>query len=107
MTDGRPTFKSYTVSNVLYHNDGGANVAVTNSLSHFYMFVPTKATMKFPNGNTGHSQVIGIILCIFPNCSIIYTVGPVYYFPSHPSNTISSVALKFNIGYKNVTSEPL
>ena len=71
------------------------------------MFVPTKATVKLANGNTGHAQGIGIILCRFPNCSIIYPVGPVYHCPGHPSNTISSDALKFYIGSKKVTSETL
>ena len=46
-------------------------------------------------------------LCRFPNFSIIYPVGPVYYCPGQPSNTISSGALKFYIGFKKVTSEPL
>ena len=71
------------------------------------MFVPTKATVKLANGKTGHAQGIGIILCCFPNCLNIYPVGPVYYFPSHPSNTISSGPLKFYIGFKKVTSEPI
>ena len=102
-----PPSKFYTVSNVLFHKDGGVNVSVTNLMSHFSMFVPTKATVKLANGNTGHAQVIGIILCCFPNCSIIYPVGPVYYCPAHPSNTISPGALKFYIGFKKVTSEPL
>ena len=93
-----PPTKFYTVSTVLFHKDGGANVAVTNCMSHFSMFVPTKATVKLANGNTGNAQGIGIILFRFPNCSIIYPVGPVYYFPGHPYNTISSGALKFYIG---------
>ena len=101
------TTKFYTVYTVLFNKDGGANVALTNYMSHFSMFVPTKATMKLANGNTGHSQGIGIILCRFPNCSIICTVGPVYYFPGQPSNTISSGALKFYVGFQKVTSEPL
>ena len=63
-----PPSEFYTVSTVLFHKDGGANVAVTNCMSHFYMFVPTKATLKFVNANMGHSQVIGITLCLFPNC---------------------------------------
>ena len=71
------------------------------------MFVPTKATVKLANGNTGHAQGIGTILCRFLNCYIIHPVGPVYYCPGHPSNTISSGALKFYIGFKKVTSEPL
>ena len=71
------------------------------------MFVPTKSTLKLGNGNMGHAQVIGVILCRFPNCSIIYPVGPVYYFPIHPYNTISSGSLKFYVGFPKVTSEPL
>ena len=94
-----PPSKFYTVSNVLFHKDGGANVAVTNCMSHFYMFVPTKSTVKLANGNTVHAQGIGIILFRFPNCSIIYLVRPVYYCPFHHSNTISSGALKFYIGF--------
>ena len=54
-----------------------------------------------------HDQGIGIILCIFPKCSIIYPVGLVYYFPGHPYNTISSGALKFYVGFQQVTFEPL
>ena len=102
-----PPSKFYTVSTMLFHKDEGANVAVTNCMSQFSIFVPIKATVKLANGNTGHAQGIGIILCPFPNFSIIYTVGPVYYCPGHPSNTISSGALKFYIGFKKVTSEPL
>ena len=84
---------------MLFHKDGGANVAVTNLMSHFSMFVPTKETMKLANGNTGNAQVIGIILCRFTNCSIIYQVGTVYYCPGHPSNTISSGALIFYVSF--------
>ena len=71
------------------------------------MFFPTKATVKQANRNTGHEKIIGIILCCFPNCSIIYPVGTVYYFTGHPSNNISSGALKLYVGFKKVTSEPL
>ena len=102
-----PLSKFYTVSTVLFHKYGGVNVAVKNFMSHFYMFVPTKANVKLANGNTGHAQVIGIILCRFPNCLIIYPAGPVYYCPGYSSNTISSGALKFYIGFKKVTSETL
>ena len=45
--------------------------------SHFSMFVKTKATFKYTNGNTGHAQVIENILYCFPNCPIIYPVVPV------------------------------
>ena len=97
----------YKVSTVLFHNNGGANVEVKNFMSHFSMFVPTKATVKIANGNTLNYQWIGIILCRFPNYYIIYPLGPVYYCLGRPSNTISSGALKFYVGFKNVTSEPL
>ena len=55
------TSKFCTISTVLFHKYGGENVAVTNSMSHFSMSVPTKETMKLDNGNMGHAQVIGII----------------------------------------------
>ena len=80
--------KCYTVYTVLFHRYGGQNIVVTNCMSHFYMFVPTKATIKLANGNKGNAQGIWIILCCFHNCSIIYPVGPVYYCTGHPSNTI-------------------
>ena len=89
--------KFYTVFTVLFHKYGVANVAVTNCMSHFSIFVPTKATVKSDNGTTGHAQGIGIILCRFPNCSVVYTVRPFYYCPGHPYNNISSGDLKFYI----------
>ena len=76
-------------------------------MSRFSIFFPTKATVKLANGNTVHAQGIGIILCRFTNYLIIYPVGPVYYCPGHPFNTISSCALKLYTGFKNITSEPL
>ena len=91
--------KFYTVYNVLFHEDGEVNSAVTNWMSHFYMFFPTKATVKLDSGNTVHVQLIGTISCNFTNCTIIYPVGPVYYFPGQPYNTISFVSLKFYIGF--------
>ena len=97
----------YTVSTVLFHKYGGANVAVTNFMSRFSMFFPTKDTVKLANGNTVHDQVIGIIACRFPKFSIIYPVAPVYYCTGHPYNTISSGALNFYVGFQKVTSEPL
>ena len=91
----------------MFHKDGGANVAVTNFMSHFFMVVPTKSTVKLDNGNRRHAQGIGIILCRFPNYFIIYSVGPVYYCSVHPYNTISSGYLKFYAGFQKVTYEPL
>ena len=61
--------------------------------------------MKFSDGNTGHAQVIGIILCIFPNCPNIYYVGSVYYCPGHPSNTVLLDAPKFHVSFQNIISE--
>ena len=63
--------------------------------------------MKLDNGNTGHDQRIGIILCRFHNCSIIYPVGPVYYCQENPSNTISLGALRLYAGFKKVVPEPI
>ena len=97
-----PNSTFYAVSTVL-----GGNIAVKNCMSHFSIFFPTKATVKLANGNTLHDQVMGIILCRFSNRYIIYPVGPVYYFPGHTSNTISSGALRCYVGFKKVTSEPL
>ena len=102
-----PPLKNYKVSIVLFHKDGVANASAKTIISHFSMFVTTNNTIKLDNGITGNAQVSGIILCLFTNCYIIYPVGTVYYFPGHPYNTISSVALKFYVGFQKVTSEPL
>ena len=71
------------------------------------MFFPTKVTVKLAIINTGHAKVIGIISCHYPKCPSMYPVVQVYYFPSHPSNTISLGDVKFCAGFQNVTSEPL
>ena len=92
---------------MLFHKYGGANTSVTNWMSHFPMFVPTKYTVKLANESTGHAQAIGIILCCFPNCAVIYPVGTVQYFPGHPSNNILSDALKLYVFLNKVTSELL
>ena len=48
----------------------------------------------------GNDQGIGIILCHFPNCFIIYPVGTFYCCPGQvPSN--------FKFGFQKVTSEPI
>ena len=91
----------------MFHKYIELNVAVTNFMSHFSVLVPAKATMQLANINTGHAQVIGIILCHFTNCPVIYLVGPVYYFPGHYSKNISLGALKFFVGFQKVTSETL
>ena len=71
------------------------------------MFFPTKATVKLDNGNMGHDKGIGIILCRFPNCYIIYQVVPVYYYPGHPFNNISSCALKLYVGFQRIAYKPI
>ena len=47
-----PPTNFYILSTVLFHKDGVANVAVTNCMSHFSMYFPTKATVKLANGKT-------------------------------------------------------
>ena len=76
-------------------NMEGGYVTVTNFSSHFSMFIPTKATVKLANGNTVRAQGIGIILCHFLNCYMIYPVVYVYYCTGQPYNTISFGYLKF------------
>ena len=71
------------VSTVLFQKYGRANVAVTNCMSKNSMFVTTKVTVKLDNGNTGHAQVIRIILCRFPNCSIIYPLVSTVLFQKY------------------------
>ena len=97
-----PLSKIYRVSTVLFYKYGGANVAVKHFISHFSMFLPTKSTVILANGNTVHDQGIRVILCHFPNCLIIYSVGPVYYYRGQLSNTRSSGALKFYICFKRL-----
>ena len=65
-------------------------------------FFSTKATVKLANVKTVHAQLVGIVLCHFPNCSIIYPVVTVYYFSGNLSNTISLGALKFDISFKRL-----
>ena len=93
-----PYSRFYTVSNFLFRRYGGLNFSVKDCMSHFSMFAPTKSTVKLANGNQGHARVIGIILCRFPTCPIIYILWTVYYFLGHPSNTISLDSLEFYVG---------
>ena len=79
-----PSSTFFIVSTVLFHKDRGSNIVVTDYMSHFSMFTPTKANVKFSNGDMVNSQVIGIILCCFLNWPIIYPVVPVYYCLGQP-----------------------
>ena len=76
-------------------------------MSQFSRFVPTKDDVKLANENTGHYQVIAIILCCFTNRLIIYPMGKVYYYLGHPSNKISYNDLKCYADFENVTSETI
>ena len=90
----------YTVSTVLFHEYGRENADVTNWVSHFYMFVPTKANVKLDHSNTGHAQVIGNILCSFPNWFIIYPVVPVKYTQVTLPTPSHQVPLNFMLDFK-------
>ena len=68
-----PPSKLYTVSTVLFHEYGGANFGVTNCISHFSMFIPTKTTMKMANGNTGRVQV-SLISTHFTHMVLLYFI---------------------------------
>ena len=92
---------------MLFHKYGGANAGVTNFMSQFSMSIATKSNVKLANGNTGHDQGIGIILCKFTNFPMIYPLVTVYYCTGHPSNTISPRSLKCYVGFQKVTSETI
>ena len=79
-----PSSKIHTVSTVFFHKYGEDNVSVNNWMSYFSMFVPTRATVKMANGNTGHAQGIGIFLCHFPK---------LYYYISGGTSLILSRSL--------------
>ena len=76
-------------------------------MSHFSMFVPTKANMKLSTYNKVHAQGIGVVLCHFTNHHIIYSLVPVYYCPDHAKNKILLGAIKCYVGFKTIISEPL
>ena len=92
---------------MLFHKYGGVNVVVTNFMSHSSIFVPSKDTVNLDNVNTGHAQVIGIILCYLLRCSIIYPIENFYYFPGYPYNTISTSVITFHVGFQKVTYETI
>ena len=102
-----PSSKFYKVYTVLFYKYVGANISVANCMLHFSMFSPTKANVKLSNGNMGHDQWVGIILCCFCNCPITFMVRTVYYCAGHTSKNISSGDLKFYVGFQKVTYEPL
>ena len=94
-----PSSEFYTVSNFLLHKDVKANFSIANCMSQFSVFLPTKTTVKLANENMVHAQVIGIIVCHFPNFPIIYPVGTFDYCPGRPSNAISPSTLKLYVAF--------
>ena len=88
-----PPSKFYTVSTLLFHKYVGVNSSVTNFMSRFSMFVPTKDTVKLDNGNTGHAQVIRIFYVTFltvPLCIQWYYLVIVQVSLPTPSCQVSS-----------------
>ena len=59
-----PPSKFNIVYTVLFHKYVGSNVSVKSCMSHFSMFVPTKATVKLANGNTAHAQKLGLFYVV-------------------------------------------
>ena len=51
--------KCYTVSTLLFHKDGVENISIKNCMSHFSIFVQTKANVKLANGNTRRAHGMG------------------------------------------------
>ena len=92
---------------MLFHKDEGDHVGFTELMSCLSVLLPTKANLKLDHGNTRHSQVIRIILYYFHKFPVIYTLGPVYYFPGHTSNSVLLDALKCYVGFQKVASENL
>ena len=87
------TSKLFTVSTVLLHKYEWENVSVTNFMSHFSMFVPTKISVKLANGNMVHAQGIVIIVCRFTKCSIIIHLDQfiiVHFTLTTPSHKVPS-----------------
>ena len=107
LTRGSSFLLFYTVPTVFFHKYRGSNNRVTNFIPHFYLFIPTHANLKLANGKIGNDQGIGVVLYHFKNCPVIYPLGPVYYCPYCPSNSISSGNLKCSDSFQKVASEPL
>ena len=91
----------------MFHKYGENNIAITNCMLYFSMFIPTKAHLKLSYGNKVNTHLIGIILCHFPILPIIHPVVLVCYCPGSRSNTISLGALKVYTCLQNFASEPL
>ena len=102
-----PSSNFFSLYTVFLHKDGGSTFSVTNYMSHFSLFFPIKAIVELANRNTVYSQLFGVALCNFTNCSIIYIVVTVYCCPGQPYNTTSLGSPKFYIGFLKFASEPL
>ena len=83
------------------------NILVSQIVCHTFLCSSQPRPMWLANGNMGHAQVIGIILCSFPNCPIIYPVGTVYYFQITLPTPFHRVPSNVMLVFKKFTSEPL
>ena len=88
---------------MFFHKYVESNVAVTNCMSHCSIFVPTKATVKLDNGNTGRAQGIRVVIFL----SHFTYGGVIFYCLGHFPNTISLGSLKLYVSFQKVAYEPL
>ena len=70
-----------------FHVDGGANCGSIKDKSLFYFFVEGKGEITTVAGTKAESQGWGAVLIQFG--TKVCLVGPLYYFPTHPQNTLS------------------
>ena len=70
-----------------FHVDGGANCSSVKDKSLFCFFVEGNGEITSVAGTKVKSQGWGAILMKFGDK--ICLVGPLYYFPNHPQNTLS------------------
>ena len=86
-------FKTYC--DLTFHVDGGANCCSIKNKSLFYFFVDCSGEITTVAGTKATSQGWGAVLLKIGND--VTLVGPIYYFPQHPQNTLSpSVLMNYN-----------
>ena len=80
---------------IIFHVDGGANCCSIKDKSLFYFFVDCSGEITTVAGTKAKSQGWGAVLLKIGND--VSLVGPIYYFPQHPQNTLSpSVLMNYN-----------
>ena len=78
-----------------FHVDGGANCGSIKDKSLFYFYIKGSGAITTVAGTKVQSQGWGAILVKVD--TNVYLVGPLYYFPNHPQNTLSpSILLNYN-----------